>query len=192
MTHAEKLKQAGVKKPCSIENCENLTHGRGWCKKHHQQWRKTGNPIPNIMRTGDDFARVNYNLDKSGDCWVWKRRPNDKGYGRTWIKGVQTYVHRYMYEQLVGKIPTGLELDHLCRNRACANPSHLEPVTHSINVSRGLIVTKKLSRTSCGNRHELTDDNTYIWKDYKMCRKCRHINKINFRQKRRLEGGLVL
>ena len=72
-----------------------------------------------------------------GDCWTWTRAKVD-GYGQVRDPDAgRVQVHRALWEILVGLVPEGLELDHLCRNRACANPDHLEPVTRSENVRRG-------------------------------------------------------
>ena len=70
-------------------------------------------------------------------CWLWKT-PGLGGYGSFMLKRVRKYAHRWSYEELVGPIPADLEIDHLCRNRACVNPAHLEPVTRKINTQRGL------------------------------------------------------
>lgn len=75
-----------------------------------------------------------------GPCWVWTRRLT-KGYGVVRVGGKgspRRGVHRIAYEMLVGPIPEALFLDHLCRNRACCNPKHLEPVTNAVNLSRGM------------------------------------------------------
>lgn len=77
-----------------------------------------------------------YEVDTNG-CWVWLLFKNPKGYGTISRKGVKNLLaHRYVYEQLVGPIPDGLVIDHLCCNPACVNPSHLEPVTAKENNRR--------------------------------------------------------
>lgn len=74
-----------------------------------------------------------------GDCWPWLGTTTSTGYGLFGVPREDRTVgaHRYAYELVVGPIPTGLELDHLCRVRNCVNPAHLEPVTHAENLRRG-------------------------------------------------------
>lgn len=96
-------------------------------------------------------------------CWVWKKGKNPLGYGQLRLSRTEkVQAHRYVYELIKGPIPEGLELDHLCRNRACCNPEHLEPVTHRINILRGespLAVNAR--KTHCVNGHPFTPENTY-------------------------------
>ena len=84
---------------------------------------------------GTDYTRSQQGF--ATDCWIWSGTLNNKGYGRVAIAGKGQYAHRAMYEQEVGPIPDGYEIDHLCRVRACINPAHLEAVTHSENLRRG-------------------------------------------------------
>lgn len=70
-------------------------------------------------------------------CWTWQGCKND-GYGRAWANGRHIYAHRLFYEMRHGTIPPGLQTDHLCRNRACVNPEHLELVSNAVNTQRGI------------------------------------------------------
>lgn len=76
-------------------------------------------------------------VDRTDACWLWRGWINAKGYGHFGVNNRLTVkAHRWSYEQLVGPIPHGLTLDHLCRVRNCVNPAHLEPVTRAVNISR--------------------------------------------------------
>lgn len=91
------------------------------------------------------------------DCWIWIGgiSTNTK-YGVFWLDGKSMAAHRVSYELYKGKIPTGLQIDHLCRNRACVNPDHLEPVTCKENLLRGETLN---ARTHCPKGHPRTEDN---------------------------------
>lgn len=90
-----------------------------------------------------------------------------------------------MYEGLVGPIPDGFTLDHLCRNTSCANPAHLEPVTHEENVKRGRSGEGQALRTHCPQGHEYTDDNTYQHGGRRFCRACHRERNREYARARR-------
>jgi len=79
-------------------------------------------------------------VDQETGCWLWQTCYMGKGYGGLWTGLKTEAAHRWVYENMVGPIPEGLELDHLYRKRACVNPLHLEPVTHIVNKRRGIRV----------------------------------------------------
>ena len=96
--------------------------------------------------------------EPNSGCWLWTGGPSSEGYSRVWDNDLGGCVtgHVLVYETLIGPVPDGLELDHLCRVRICVRPSHLEPVTHQVNVLRGESITVKwANRTTCVRDHPL-------------------------------------
>jgi hypothetical protein len=73
----------------------------------------------------------------TGECWTWTGSIDENGYGRIHTDTTPRKSYRVLFEHVIGEVPEGLELDHLCRNRLCVNPFHLEPVTHRENMRRG-------------------------------------------------------
>ena len=122
-------------------------------------------------------------VDRRGseDCWNWTAATRAGGYGVISLgaNGAGLIVaHRLSYEMHVGPIPDGLVLDHLCRNRTCVNPAHLEPVTQRVNLQRApeTIPTRNAQKSVCHVGHSLTDpDNTYVVPKtgIRQCRACR-------------------
>lgn len=129
------------------------------------------------MRTLDVLAaRVRSKIDTTNECWIWTGAKNALGYGRIAIgQNRQAKAHRFVYEALVGPIPDGLELDHLCVTPSCVNPAHLEPVTHAENMRR-----YGARKTLCKRGHTRTPENIAIYRKpngrlSRVCLKCRPI-----------------
>jgi hypothetical protein len=111
-------------------------------KRHCSGLRRSGSR-PNDPNPSGDLKRLWSNVKKvEGQCWEWLGCHNPDGYGFMHCKGKSTPVHQLVYESMKGAVPDGLELDHLCRNRGCCNPDHLEPVTHAENMARAGIIPR--------------------------------------------------
>ena len=124
-----------------------------------------------------------YRVDSESGCWIWTGTKIWNGYG---VYSGQV-AHRKAYEIFVGPVPDGLDLDHLCRNRGCVNPAHLEPVTRSVNLRRGF------EATGCKNGHGYSTEtitliHTSSGQFHRRCIIChREQNRRAKRRKRELE-----
>ncbi len=122
---------------------------------------------------------------KSG-CWEYQGYIKTIGYGEIFQDGLKLAAHRYFYEALIGKIPKGLVIDHLCQNRKCVNPKHLEPVTSVENIKRGWAI-RRPDMTKCKHGHPLSGKNLYliVGKQYtwRACKRCKYIANKKWRKK---------
>lgn len=125
-------------------------------------------------------------VDKTSTCWNWTGARTSGGYGNFSIVAVRKnqdwiVAHRYAYQQLIGPVPDGMDLDHLCRNRRCVNPAHLEAVSRRENLLRGnTLIAKQIKQTECKRGHSLSGKNLQITSQGKRnCRTC--LDLLNFK-----------
>lgn len=158
---------------CSVIGCERKHYAKGLCSKHYQRMRLRGTTGPtwHDLSLEDRFWK---RVDKTGVCWLWIGGKAN-GYGVFSAGGHKnTYAHRVAYELTWGRIPDGLTIDHLCRNPACVNPTHLQAVSMGENVLRGTSPWAENARkTDCPQGHPYDEANTYVnYKGSRVCRKC--------------------
>lgn len=123
---------ATAKRTCSFDGCERPLAARGWCASHYRQWRQ-GVQMRDITppaRTAENFDE-SYAVKPNG-CWIWAH-PLNHGYGYLSVNGRRTRAHRHAYEKHVAPLHATTILDHMCRNKACVNPEHLQVATRKTN-----------------------------------------------------------
>lgn len=143
----------------------------------------SGQKLGSVRRPALDRFAEKIALTDSG-CIEWIGALNSVGYGQFWLGRTtldetgKTYAHRWSYEYHVGPIPDGLHIDHVCRNRACVNPEHLEPVSRRENILRGVSPAALAARTdACPQGHPYAGDNLYVppGTNHRCCRACRRV-----------------
>lgn len=178
---------------CSIEGCESKKATRGWCSKHYQRWHRYGNPEYQVRKRIDGSPEERFwaHVDADGDCWEWVGTRDRRGYGKFRVHYTWWYAHRFAWENLVGPIQESLVIDHLCKNKSCVNPDHLEPVTTGENTRRGIaglhaaLSASKI--THCPNNHAYTEENTiYNTYGHRACRTCKNEGQRRGRQRRKM------
>lgn len=127
-------------------------------------------------------SRLRERFVESDGCWEWTGKMSDYGYGlmRLGTKATDPWrqAHRLVFEASVGGIPKGLDLDHLCLNRACVRPDHLEPVTRRVNLLRGMTIpAANAEKTHCPKGHAYAGDNLFYDGGNRKCRTC--VNERN-------------
>jgi HNH endonuclease len=132
----------------------------------------------------------------TGDCWTWTGSRESQGYGRLTrtVRGRQRILkaHRLAHVLFNGTIPSGRELDHTCRNRACVNPAHLEVVSHQENMRRSPIgkPAQERAKTHCARGHRYDKENTLVdARGWRKCRLCRREDTRRWREKAKLRAA---
>ena len=156
--NAKARREDPTRPDCSIAGCTNKAAPAGMCNSHYLRLRRHGDPLAGRANqiTGSLADRLwpRIQVGSAEECWPWTAAAQNGGYGviRN-SEGGTSLAYRVAWELTNGPVPEGLELDHLCRNKACCNPAHLEPVTHEENMRRAM-------RTHCIHGHEFTEVNT--------------------------------
>ncbi|WP_223375195.1 HNH endonuclease signature motif containing protein [Gordonia bronchialis] len=161
----------GVVDPvCSADGCNSHElEARGLCGTHYAYWygqyRRAERPS---LPRATSF-RERYVAGPDLECWLWQGAVDPRGYGKYDTKR----AHRLVYEERVGPIPDGMVLDHICRNRLCVNPNHLDPVRQGENVNRGLASYAMRDRCKKG-LHDITQPEAWFINPHgkRTCRAC--------------------
>lgn len=173
---------------CSVDGCTKRAEARGWCQMHYVRWKKYGDvhAVALVHNDPDRRFRESYTVTDSG-CWQWTGWLESNGYARFTIGQKRTGAHRWAYERFVGSIPPGMAIDHLCRNRACVNPDHLEPVTTRANLLRGeTLAAANAAKTHCKHGHKFTPENTVRdGAGNRQCRECRNRRAREYQARKR-------
>mgnify|MGYP001141514056 CR=1 FL=1 len=180
---------------CSFPGCGAKVLGTGLCSGHYHQ-RRRGDALRPILRglTSADRFWMKVNKDGPipthrpglGPCWAWTGAAGRHGYGNFGANGRTWRAHQWSYVHEVGAVPDGLMLDHLCRNRLCVRPEHLEPVTNGENVRRGLIpairAAQNADQSECKHGHPLSGENLYVQPKtgYRYCRTCQRRRRAEY------------
>ena len=167
---------------CSVADCSRPHEARGYCAMHYKRWKKHGDPLV-LGQHGQPRrplrARLWERVYVTDSCWEWRGHVANTGYGTIGEGGNGgrvLSVHRVVYEILVGPIPDGLTIDHLCRNRACVRPDHLDVVTRAENTLRGMSPSVVTNRTGVCKKglHRIEGENLYLdRRGRRWCRACR-------------------
>ncbi len=161
-------------------------------ERERERYRLHGQRRTKSLRWPDLTAEERFwmKVDRTADCWIWKACQTPHGYGQFSVAGRIVMAHRFAYEVLVGPIPDGHVIDHLCRNRGCVNVAHMEVTDHRTNILRGTgYSARKAAQTTCKAGHVFDEHNTRLQKSKthvsRICRECRRAYSRDWERLRR-------
>lgn len=189
-----------MRSECSVADCHRVLSAHGLCHMHYKRVLRHGDPLKGARvaaeprergtrPTAEDRFRSRVIVSES--CWNWTGPVSALGYGLFSWGGRTSYAHRFAYITANGDIPGGLEVDHLCHNRRCVNPTHLEAVTHRVNVARSKgPAAQNAAKTHCKHGHALIEGNLYFRGTARICRTC-HRAAIDARRSNQKRQGVA-
>lgn len=173
-----------AKTTCRVDGCERDDKMvRGWCCMHYSRWVRRGTTID----ADSPIARFHRKFEsrERWACWEWTGPKFKKGYAQFWDGERNLGGHRWAYEQFIGPVADGLVLDHICENKGCVNPWHLEPVTNQENLQRSKNTNH--GKTHCRNGHPFSGDNLIVTKHQRRCRTCKNAQDLASHHRRNRE-----
>jgi hypothetical protein len=160
---------------CSVEYCDSESKHLGLCAKHYNRQHKYGDTGVN-KKGSPDYLRFWTKVKIVAECWEWQGFVDPNGYGQFYPTHTKNELaHIYAYKFVYDIVPEGLVIDHLCRNRKCVNPFHLEAVTQRVNTLRGIGPSAlNAVKTHCPQGHPYDEANTWVnpKKNERICREC--------------------
>ena len=162
---------------CAVEGCALPAARLGWCNKHHLRWVRFGDVLTTKYIRGSVEERlVGRRIVTPAGCWEYRGALTRDGYAHMTVGYRTRSVHRVAYETFVGPVPPGLQIDHLCCNKGCFRPTHLEAVPKEENIRRAFAngLVPRPRRSECIRGHALVPSNIYMGRDGKRrCVECR-------------------
>lgn len=172
---------------CSVDGCDARVACKGLCNKHYTRLRRTGS-LADPYEPDPTLRFLAKTMRAPSGCLIWLGAHDPKrGYGTFTHEGRCVGAHRVSHLLFIGPIPSGFQVDHLCRNRRCVEPMHLEAVLPRVNTLRGMGPSARNgSKARCIRGHEFTPENTQVAADgERSCRKCKALRQRGYYKRKK-------